>query len=104
MCPAKRAKRAARVGTEVKGEDGKAGQDKAKAAEKVALHQLPEGTAAIGPCILDQVYDGIVIAERGIQDNKNNKKVLVDPKGSDYSKYKGAYLLTPNKKIMGHGI
>ena len=30
--------------------------------------------------------------------NKNNKKVLVDPKGLDYSKYKGAYLLTPNKK------
>jgi D-beta-D-heptose 7-phosphate kinase/D-beta-D-heptose 1-phosphate adenosyltransferase len=27
-----------------------------------------------------------------------NKMVLVDPKGSDYSKYKGAYLLTPNKK------
>ena len=25
-------------------------------------------------------------------------KVLVDPKGNDYSKYKGAYLLTPNKK------
>ena len=25
-------------------------------------------------------------------------KVLVDPKGLDYSKYKGAYLLTPNKK------
>jgi len=30
--------------------------------------------------------------------NKNNKKVIVDPKGLDYSKYKGAYLLTPNKK------
>eukprot|EP01029_Cantina_marsupialis_P008148 TRINITY_DN194032_c0_g3_i2.p1 TRINITY_DN194032_c0_g3~~TRINITY_DN194032_c0_g3_i2.p1 ORF type:complete len:460 (-),score=95.83 TRINITY_DN194032_c0_g3_i2:626-2005(-) len=30
--------------------------------------------------------------------NKNNKKVLVDPKGSDFTKYKGAYLLTPNKK------
>ena len=30
--------------------------------------------------------------------NKNGKKVLVDPKGTDYSKYKGAYLLTPNKK------
>lgn len=26
------------------------------------------------------------------------KKVLVDPKGTDYSKYYGAYLLTPNKK------
>ncbi|MDA7437924.1 D-glycero-beta-D-manno-heptose-7-phosphate kinase [Candidatus Pseudothioglobus singularis] len=30
--------------------------------------------------------------------NENNKKLLVDPKGLDYSKYKGAYLLTPNKK------
>ena len=29
---------------------------------------------------------------------KYNKKVLVDPKGIDYSKYRGAYLLTPNKK------
>ena len=26
------------------------------------------------------------------------KKLLIDPKGLDYSKYKGAYLLTPNKK------
>ncbi|MEA3353777.1 MAG: D-glycero-beta-D-manno-heptose-7-phosphate kinase [Campylobacterota bacterium] len=30
--------------------------------------------------------------------NKMNKKVLVDPKGNDFKKYKGAYLLTPNKK------
>ncbi len=30
--------------------------------------------------------------------NTNNKKVLVDPKGLDYAKYQGAYLLTPNKK------
>jgi len=30
--------------------------------------------------------------------NENNIKVLVDPKGFNYSKYKGAYLLTPNKK------
>jgi len=30
--------------------------------------------------------------------NKNGVKVLVDPKGSDYGKYSGAYLLTPNKK------
>ncbi|MDB4245902.1 D-glycero-beta-D-manno-heptose 1-phosphate adenylyltransferase, partial [Amylibacter sp.] len=27
-----------------------------------------------------------------------NKKILIDPKGYDYSKYKGAFLLTPNKK------
>ena len=30
--------------------------------------------------------------------NIEGKKVLVDPKGTDYSKYKGATLLTPNKK------
>ena len=30
--------------------------------------------------------------------NHENKKVLVDPKGIDYTKYTGAYLLTPNKK------
>ena len=30
--------------------------------------------------------------------SENSKKLLVDPKGLDYSKYKGAYLLTPNKK------
>ena len=29
---------------------------------------------------------------------KYNKKVLIDPKGIDYLKYKGAYSLTPNKK------
>lgn len=30
--------------------------------------------------------------------NQASKKVLVDPKGMDYSKYNGAFLLTPNKK------
>ncbi len=30
--------------------------------------------------------------------NKHDIKVLVDPKGTDYSKYKGAHMLTPNKK------
>jgi len=30
--------------------------------------------------------------------NENDKKLLVDPKGLDYSKYNSAYLLTPNKK------
>ncbi|WP_375723117.1 D-glycero-beta-D-manno-heptose-7-phosphate kinase [Arcobacter sp. KX21116] len=28
----------------------------------------------------------------------NNKKVIVDPKGTNYAKYAGAYFLTPNKK------
>ncbi len=57
------------------------------------------------------LYDLIVISDYGkgvVRDSlaqaliklakENGKKVLVDPKGSDYSKYSGAHLLTPNKK------
>lgn len=29
--------------------------------------------------------------------NESGKKIIIDPKGSDFSKYSGAYLLTPNK-------
>ncbi len=56
-------------------------------------------------------YDGIILSDYGkgvltadlTQNiikiaNDNNIKVFVDPKGKDYSKYKNAYLLTPNKK------
>ncbi|MDD3265742.1 MAG: D-glycero-beta-D-manno-heptose-7-phosphate kinase [Burkholderiales bacterium] len=31
---------------------------------------------------------------------KHNKKILVDPKGSDYDKYNGATIITPNKSEM----
>ena len=57
------------------------------------------------------LYDAIILSDYGkgvltpslcqgviTQAKAMNKMVLVDPKGSDYSKYKGAYLLTPNKK------
>ena len=56
-------------------------------------------------------YDGILLSDYGkgvltssltqsliAVANKAGKKVMVDPKGLNYSKYKGAYLLTPNKK------
>jgi len=56
-------------------------------------------------------YDGVLLSDygKGVLTkeltnslisiaNENGKKVLADPKGLDYSKYKGAYLLTPNKK------
>lgn len=58
-----------------------------------------------------QEYDIVILSDYGkgvltpemsqaiIQLSKaKSVKVLVDPKGSDFSKYKGAYLLTPNKK------
>lgn len=39
------------------------------------------------------------LTQRIIKIAKNhNKKVIVDPKGKNYAKYKGAYFLTPNKK------
>ena len=57
-----------------------------------------------------KLYDAILLSDYGkgvLTDNltqslikvakKYSKKVLIDPKGSNYSKYKGAYLLTPNK-------
>jgi len=54
-------------------------------------------------CILLSDYGKGVLTKKLTQAlikicNKNNKKILVDPKGSNYLKYKGAYLLTPNKK------
>jgi len=56
-------------------------------------------------------YDGVLLSDYGkgvltfeltqaliTLAKQHDKKVLIDPKGLDYSKYKGAYLLTPNKK------
>jgi len=66
-----------------------------------------------------QSYDAIILSDYGkgvlthtlcqqiiTLAKEQNVKVLVDPKGSDFSKYEGAYLLTPNKKeaILATGI
>ncbi|MDO9207868.1 MAG: D-glycero-beta-D-manno-heptose-7-phosphate kinase [Sulfuricurvum sp.] len=62
-------------------------------------------TGVMGQCdivILSDYGKGVITEEvaQGIIDNARTmgKKVLVDPKGKDYTKYRGAYLLTPNKK------
>jgi len=49
----------------------------------------------------DELCQGIISLAKN-----HNIKVLVDPKGSDFSKYRGSYLLTPNKKeaILATGI
>ncbi len=57
------------------------------------------------------LYDMIVLSDYGkgvltpalaqgiiTRARQGGKKVLVDPKGRDYTKYRGAHLLTPNKK------
>jgi D-beta-D-heptose 7-phosphate kinase/D-beta-D-heptose 1-phosphate adenosyltransferase len=43
--------------------------------------------------VTNDVAKGIIDIARSM-----GKKVLVDPKGRDYTKYHGAYMLTPNKK------
>jgi D-beta-D-heptose 7-phosphate kinase / D-beta-D-heptose 1-phosphate adenosyltransferase len=43
--------------------------------------------------LTNQLTQSIISAAK-----KFNKRVLVDPKGIDYLKYEGAFLLTPNKK------
>ena len=64
-------------------------------------------------------YDAIILSDYGkgvLTDalcqsvialaHQSSVKVLIDPKGSDFSKYRGAYLLTPNKKeaVLATGI
>jgi len=54
-------------------------------------------------CILLSDYGKGVLTKKLTQSlikiaNNHNKKILVDPKGEDFSKYKNAFLLTPNKK------
>lgn len=80
-----------------------------------------DSVAKILDALVDHIkhYDAIILSDYGkgvlrgslcqgvIALAKNhNIKVLVDPKGSDFSKYKGSYLLTPNKKeaVLATGI
>ena len=72
-------------------------------SSSVALVRAIERDIAKFDAIILSDYGKGVLTERFTQNiidiaNDNGKKVLVDPKGSDYSKYKGAYTLTPNKK------
>lgn len=45
----------------------------AAAAQRVSNGEMPDGTAAIGACVLEKVYPNLVVVEQGVQDNKNNK-------------------------------
>ncbi|MCL2469177.1 MAG: D-glycero-beta-D-manno-heptose-7-phosphate kinase [Alphaproteobacteria bacterium] len=35
---------------------------------------------------------------------EHNKRVLVDPKGRDFERYRGAFMLTPNRKELGEAV
>lgn len=58
--------------------------------------QLPQADVVI---LSDYGKGGLVhVAEMIKQANAANIPVIVDPKGSDYSKYAGATMITPNRK------
>ena len=79
--------------------------------------QISDGSAK---ALLDRVrkyipsVDGIILSDyaKGVlrsdfcasviqAGSSNHKRVLVDPKGDDFRKYRGAFLLTPNKAELG---
>ncbi|MCL9780021.1 prephenate dehydratase [Vibrio sp. S4M6] len=48
-------------------------QGTAYAAKEVSLHKLPQGTAAVGSCVLNEIYPNLVKIGTNIQDNKSNR-------------------------------
>jgi D-beta-D-heptose 7-phosphate kinase/D-beta-D-heptose 1-phosphate adenosyltransferase len=73
-----------------------------KSSVEKILNSLTNSVSSYDAVILSDYGKGVLTNElcKGVIKlcNKAGVKVLVDPKGSDYSKYSGAYLLTPNKK------
>ena len=79
--------------------------------DKEDISKKSEDLIVLRASIVLDFYDCVILSDygKGVLTNSlvgriielangKNKPVLVDPKGSDYSKYKGATLLTPNKK------
>jgi D-beta-D-heptose 7-phosphate kinase/D-beta-D-heptose 1-phosphate adenosyltransferase len=68
--------------------------------ENRVIAWLEKEVPAVGACILSDYAKGAVsprLAEHLIGLSRQNKKpVIVDPKGSDYSRYRGATIVKPN--------
>lgn len=82
--------------------DKESKEEISKSSVEAVLNSLIHSVSNYDAVVLSDYGKGILTKELcfGVIStcNKNGVKVLVDPKGSDYSKYSGAYLLTPNKK------
>ena len=75
-----------------------AGSENEKALIDHALKALPR----VGAVVLSDYAKGVLTPRviRAVIEaaNKANKPVIVDPKGTDYTVYKGATLITPNRQ------
>ena len=73
-----------------------------KASQKTLLSNFRKRIVDYDCVLLSDYGKGVLTDELTQQlinvAKQHSIKILVDPKGLDYSKYKGAYLLTPNKK------
>lgn len=82
--------------------DKESKDDILKESEAKILEYFSDQIATIDAVLLSDYAKGVLTSDLCVNlikiANQNGKKVLVDPKGDDYSKYKNAYLLTPNKK------
>ena len=82
--------------------DKESKEDIEKSSVKKILESSKDEISNYDIVILSDYGKGVLSDDlcQGVIDisNKNGIRVLVDPKGNDFRKYKGAYLLTPNKK------
>ena len=82
--------------------DNESIEDISSASEKEIINKLSANISNYDVVILSDYGKGVLTTNLTQEiisiSNKNKVKVFVDPKGKDYSKYKGAYTLTPNKK------
>jgi len=80
-------------------------EDISEASEKKLIDKYKSIISKFELVILSDYGKGVItnyVAQEVIKvANSFGIKVIVDPKGSDYSKYTSAYLLTPNKKEAG---
>lgn len=76
-----------------------------KKTEKKIFKILENNISNYDIVLLSDYLKGVLTQElcRSIIDLCNSKgvKLIIDPKGNDYSKYKNAYLLKPNLKELG---
>ncbi len=90
--------------------DKESKEDITQRSQKKILEGLQESLAKYEAVILSDYGKGVLtedLCQKIISLAKSRGvKVLVDPKGSDFTKYSGAYLLTPNKKeaMLATGI
>jgi rfaE bifunctional protein kinase chain/domain len=72
----------------------------AEQSEEALLQWVESAVARADACILSDYAKGVVsarLAQRVIQTARQaNTPVVIDPKGTDYEKYRGASVITPN--------